>query len=85
MKAAHKITLEIPEDVFREISNFRKQAHICNAETAVVELVKYALSLPPHFRSFDWTKAEEEADADISAGNVKSFSSVDEFLADLRA
>jgi hypothetical protein len=48
-------------------------------------LIKYALALPPYFARFDWKKAEEDADADIAAGNVKSFSSVDEFLTDLKA
>ncbi|MGD0283402.1 MAG: hypothetical protein ABSB95_13685 [Dissulfurispiraceae bacterium] len=85
MKAAHKITLDIPDEVFKEIADFRKRAHIGDDKTAVFELVKYALTLPPYFARFDWKKAEEEADADIAAGNVKSFSSVDEFLADLKA
>jgi len=48
-------------------------------------LIKYALALPPYFARFDWKKAEEDADADIAAGNVKSFSSVDEFPAALKA
>ncbi len=85
MKAGHKITLDIPDDVFAAIADFRKRAHIGDDKTAVFELIKYALTLPPYFARFDWKKAEEEADADIAAGNVKSFSSVDEFLADLKA
>ena len=85
MKAGHKIVLEIPDEVFKEISDFRKRAHIGDDKTAVFELVKYALTLPPYFVGFDWKKAEEEADADIAARNVKSFSSVYEFLADLKA
>lgn len=83
MKAGHKITLEIPDDVFKGIAAFRERAHISDDKTAVFELVKYALTLPPYFKGFDWEKAEKEADADIAAGRVKSFSSVDEFLADL--
>jgi hypothetical protein len=46
---------------------------------------KYALSFPPYFKNYDWDKAEKEADNDIKKGRVKSFSSVDEFLADLKA
>jgi len=85
VKAGHKITLEIPDEVFKEIADFRRRAHIGDDKTAVFELIKYALTLPPYFARFDWKKAEEEADADIAAGNVKSFSSVDEFFADLKA
>ncbi len=85
MKAVHKITVEIPDDVFNEIADFKKRAHIGDDKTAVFELIKYALTLPQYFARFDWIKAEEKADADIAAGNVKSFSSVDEFLADLKA
>ena len=85
MKAGHKIILEVPDDVFDAIVAFKRQAHIGDDKTAVFELIKYALTLPPYFARFDWRKAEEEADADIAAGNVKSFSSVDDFLADLKA
>lgn len=85
MKAAHKITVEIPDEFFREISDFKKREHIKDDKTAVFELIKYALTLPSYFSRFDWKKAEEEAEADIAAGNMKSFSSVDDFLADLRA
>jgi hypothetical protein len=42
-----------------------------------------ALTLPPYFRNFDW--AEAEADADIAAGRVKCFSSVEEAVANLKA
>ena len=85
MKASHKITLEIPDEVFKEIADFRKRTHIGDDRTAVVELIKYALSLPPYFKAFNWEKAEKEADGDIAAGNVKSFSTVEEFLTDLKA
>ncbi len=59
--------------------------HIDNDSVAVFELLKYALSLRPYFASFDWRIAEEEADADVESGNVKSFASTNDFLADLRA
>lgn len=85
MKSSHKITIDIPEEVFTGIANFKKRAHISDDKTAIFELLKYALTLPPYFHSFDWQKAEAEADSEITANNVKSFSSVDEFLADLKA
>ena len=58
---------------------------IADDAAAIFELVKYALTLPAYFRNFGWKKAEQEADDDIKQGRVKSFSSVDEFLADLKA
>jgi hypothetical protein len=85
MKTSHKITLDIPDEVFEGISAFKERLHIKNNSSAAVELIKYALSLPPYFADFDWQKAEGEADADISAGRVASFSSVDDLLADLKA
>ncbi len=83
MKTGHKITLDIPDELFREIADFKQRSHIKDDKSAAFELIKYALSLPPYFAAFDWQKAEEETDADIAAGRVKSFSSVDAFLADL--
>jgi hypothetical protein len=47
-------------------------------------LVKYALTIPPYFRSFDWTKAEAEADNQIAAGKTKSFDTVEDLIADLK-
>ena len=85
MKSDRKITVEVPDEIFREITNFKKRSHIKDNESATFELIKYALSLPPYFAAFDWRKAEEEADADIASGRVKSFSSVDDMLADLKA
>lgn len=85
MKTSHKITLDIPEELFTEIVAFKKRSHIKDDPSAAFKLIKYALSLPPYFAAFDWQKSEEEADADIAAGRVKSFSSVDDLLADLKA
>jgi hypothetical protein len=85
MKTSHKITLELPDEVFKDIVAFKRTANIPDAKTAVFELIKYALTLPPYFADFDWQKAEDEADADIAAGKIISFSSVDDFLADLKA
>jgi hypothetical protein len=84
METNHKIVLEVPDDVFESIADFKKRMRIDSDSVAVFELLKYALSLPPYFAFFDWRVAEEEADADIRDGNVKSFSSTTDFLADLR-
>lgn len=80
-----KITLEISDELFKKIEDFKGIIHTTDDNAAVNELLKYALSLPPYFLAFDWEQAEREADADISEGKVKEFSSVDEFFADLKA
>ncbi len=85
MKTSRKITLELPEDMFAEVEKFKKSSNIADTKAAVFELLRYALTLPPYFRNFDWAKAEAEADADIAAGRVRCFSSVEEALADLKS
>ncbi len=85
MGAAHKITIEIPDELFLEIANFKKKVHISDDATAAFELIKHALTLPPYFADFDWEKAEKFADEDIEKGRVKSFSGVDDLLEDLKA
>ena len=85
MKAGHKITLEVPDELFEKSLISRKKRTSLTPKKAVFELLKYALTLPPYFKDFDWKKAEKEADAEIKTGKVKSFSSVDDFLADLKA
>ena len=85
MESGHRITLDLPDEIFTDLTDFKKRTNIQDTNAAVFELLKYALSLPPYFREFDWKKAEEEADEDISAGNVKTFASVDDFLANLKA
>lgn len=84
METNHKIILDLPDDVFESIAEFKKRMRIDDDSVAVFELLKYALSLPPYFAFFDWRIAEEEADADIQSGNVRSFASTQDFLADLK-
>jgi hypothetical protein len=82
--AERELTIKIPEDVFDEIERYRKSANKPNTEEAVAELIKYALSLPPYFRDFNWEKAEAEADKEIAAGKTRSFDSIEDFIADLK-
>jgi hypothetical protein len=79
-----ELTIKIPDDVFDEIERYRKSANKLNTEEAVTELIKYALSLPPYFREFNWEKAEADADKEIAAGKTKSFDSIEDFIADLK-
>ena len=79
-----ELTIKIPDDVFDEIERYRKSANKLNTEEAVTELIKYALSLPPYFREFNWEKAEAEADKEIAARKTKSFDSIEDFIADLK-
>lgn len=85
MAATHKITIDIPDELFNEISEFKKIANIADDNIAIYRLLKNALSLPEYFMHFDWEIAEKEADEDIKAGRTKNFSSAEELLADLNA
>lgn len=82
--ALREITITLAEDIIDEIERYRKSARKTNTEEAVTELIKYALTLPPYFKAFDWTKAEAEADNQIAAGKTKSFDTVEDFIADLK-
>jgi len=80
-----KCALELPDSMFDKVMKFKEESHLPNEESAIYELIRYALTLPPYFRDFDWEMAETEADLDIASGRVKEFSSVDELIADLNA
>lgn len=85
MTTNHKITLEIPEEIYARIADFKKKSRIRDVNSAIIELIKYALTLPPYFKDFDWKKAEEEADRDVLSGKLKSFSNVEDFLTELKS
>jgi len=75
MATTHKITIDISEELFNEISEFKKSANIADDETAIYRLLKNALFLPEYFKHFAWETAEKEADEDIISGKKKDFSS----------
>ncbi len=79
-----KLTLDLPDELIREIEHYKEITHESSYSKAVVDLLKYALTLPPYFRNYDWEKAEAEADDAISRGKVKSFDSAEELIADLK-
>lgn len=82
---SHKIVLEIPDEIIEGIDAFKDSANLPDEETAIFRLLKYALSMPPYFKNFNWEMAEKEADEDIIEDRMKSFSSADELLTDLKA
>jgi hypothetical protein len=82
--ATRALKITLTDDIFEEIERYKISAKKPNTEEAVAELIKYALTLPPYFREFDWEKAEAEADREIASGKTKSFDSVKDFIADLK-
>ena len=80
----HALTITLPNTVLREIKKYKKLSHKKTTEEVVKELIKYALTLPPYFKNFDWKKAEAMADKEILAGKIKSFDSLEDFLSDLK-
>ena len=85
MTEKHKITLEVPDNIYAGILAFSKNNNIKDSGEAVMELVKHALNLPPYFKDFDWEKAEKEADDEINSGNIVEFSNTDDFLNELNS
>ncbi len=79
-----ELTITLSDTVLEEIKRYKKISHKKTTAIAVRELIKYALTLPPYFKKFDWKKAEAKADREISAGKMKSFDSLEDFLSDLK-
>ena len=82
--ASRELTIALSDSIFEEIKKYKKLSHKRSTKDAVTDLIKYALTLPPYFRNFDWKNAEAEADKEIEAGKTKSFKSAEAFLLDLR-
>jgi len=82
--AIHELTINLSDEIIKEIERYKKVTHKKSTDDAVAELIRYALTLPPYFKDFDWKEAETEADEDIAAGKIKSFNSVEDFIADLK-
>lgn len=82
--ASRALTITLTDDVFEEIERYKKSAKKTDTEEAVSELIKYALTLPPYFKEFNWEEAEAEADKEIAAGKTKSFDSVEDLITDLK-
>lgn len=80
-----KITLEIPDDIFAEIIEFKKKENITDTNSAISKLIKSAISMPEYFRKFDWEMAEKDADEDVLSGRTKEFATVDELIAELNS
>lgn len=82
--ATQELTITLSDKVLDEVKKYKKLLHKKSTGDAVAELIKYALTLPPYFKNFDWKKAETEADEEIAAGKIKSFNSVEDFITDLK-
>jgi len=80
----HEVTINLSDEILEEIEKYKRLTHKKSIDDTVVELIKYALTLPPYFKDFDWEKAEAEADKEISNGKVKSFDSIEDFISDLK-
>jgi hypothetical protein len=79
-----ELTITLSDTVLEEIKRYKKLSHKKTTAGVVKELIKYALTLPPYFKNFDWKKAEAKADKEVLAGKIKSFSSIEDFLSDLK-
>jgi len=82
--ATQELTITLSDKVLDEVKKYKKLLHKKSTGDAVAELVKYALTLPPYFKAFNWKKAEAEADKEIASGKTKVFKSAEDFLSDLK-
>ncbi len=80
MSDSRRLCITLPDKLFAEVERFRKSAKARSRSAAVVELLKYAMNLPPYFKDFDWMKAEKEADIAIRKGETKTFDSLDKLM-----
>ncbi len=79
-----ELTINLSDDILEEIKKYKKARHMKSMDDTVAELIKYALTLPPYFKDFDWENAETKADEEIVSGKVKSFDSVEDLISDLK-
>lgn len=79
-----KLLLNIPDTLVEQIDHYKDIAKEPSRSKTIIDLLKYALTLPPCFKDFDWQKAEAEADEAIKKGKMKSFDDTKALLADLK-
>ena len=79
-----KLLLNIPDNLVEQIDHYKDIAKEPSRSKTIIDLLKYALTLPPYFKDFDWQKAEAEADEAVKKGKIKSFDDTKAFLADLK-
>ncbi len=79
----HELKISLSKKTLEEIERYKESTHKKSTEDAVTDLIEYALTLPQYFKSFDWEKAEVEADKEIAAGKTKSFNTIEDFISDL--
>ncbi|HAO20624.1 MAG TPA: hypothetical protein DCQ37_09240 [Desulfobacteraceae bacterium] len=77
------LKISLSDDMIGEIERHKKLRHKQSIEETVIDLITYALRVPQYFMKYDWKKAEDEADHEISSGKNVSFDTVDDFIADL--
>ena len=80
----YMLEISLPDDMVAEIDKHKQIRHKETIEEAVVDLIDYALKLPRYFMTFDWKKAEEEADYEISSGKTEAFDTIEDFITDLK-
>jgi len=77
------LKISLSDDMVGEIERHKKLRHKQSVEETVLDLISYALRLPQYFMKYDWKKAEDEADREISSDKTGSFDTADDFIADL--
>ena len=78
------LKVSLSDDIVGQIEKHREFNQKGSIEEVAADLIGYALRLPRYFLNFDWKKAEDEADHEISSGKTEFFDSAEDFIADLK-
>ncbi|MCP4702649.1 MAG: hypothetical protein GY862_38180 [Gammaproteobacteria bacterium] len=78
------LKISLSDEMVEEIETHKRISRKQSIEEVVIDLINYALKLPPYFTKFDWKKTEDEADHEIFSGKTESFDTVEGFIADLK-
>lgn len=83
--ADKRLTLNLPEDLLEEVDSYKAKTNKKSTSEAVADLLRSALTLPDHFRNFDWKKAEKEVDELRDAGKVSTAQTAEELVEKLES
>jgi hypothetical protein len=61
-----ELTINVPDMLFEQISDYRRATHKRTSEEVVTELLRYALTLSPRQRLLDMLRSAPEGRANLS-------------------
>ena len=71
-----KLLLNIPDNLVEQIDHYKDIAKEPSRSKTIIDLLKYALTLPPYFKDFDWQKAGKAYCFETGTGNDVPYKSL---------